>query len=84
MNGSVPTTPSLTINDVSANEGNSGTTVFAFNVSLFPAGTGGVTFDIATQDNSAATADESTMWRSFTDRANHPCWQFDSMLSASW
>ena len=39
----------LTITDVSANEGNSGTTSFDFVVSLSsPAGAGGVTFDIAT------------------------------------
>jgi uncharacterized protein len=44
----------LTINDVSANEGNSGTTSFDFMVSLSsPAGAGGVTFDIATADNTA-------------------------------
>ena len=55
---SAPPTPNLTINDVSANEGNSGTTSFNFTVSLSsPAGAGGVTFDIATQDNSATTAD---------------------------
>ena len=46
--------PSLTINDVSINEGNGGTTVFAFTVHLStPALTGGVTFDIATVDGSA-------------------------------
>ena len=50
--------PTLTINDVSANEGNSGATAFNFTVSLTsPAGPGGVTFDIATQDNSATVAD---------------------------
>lgn len=54
-----PTGVSLTINDVSANEGNSGTTSFDFTVSLSsPAGTGGVTFDIATADNSAASPDD--------------------------
>jgi predicted extracellular nuclease len=45
---------SLSINDVSANEGNSGTTVFTFTVSLSePAGAGGVSFDIATADGTA-------------------------------
>src|SRR5204863_7124230 len=41
--------PNLTINDVSLNEGNAGTTTFTFTVSLSaPAPAGGVTFDIAT------------------------------------
>jgi uncharacterized repeat protein (TIGR01451 family) len=51
--GGVPT-PNLTINDVSLNEGNAGTTSFTFTVSLSaPAGPGGVTFDIATADGTA-------------------------------
>ena len=46
--------PNLTINDVSLNEGNAGTTSFLFTVSLSaPAGVGGVTFDIATADGTA-------------------------------
>ena len=46
--------PALSINDVSANEGNSGTTSFSFSVSLSSAaGAGGVTFDIATADGTA-------------------------------
>jgi hypothetical protein len=54
----VPTpTVNLSINNVSANEGNAGTTSFDFTVSLSaPAGAGGVTFDIATQDNTATLA----------------------------
>jgi large repetitive protein len=48
--------PNLTINDVTANEGNAGITNFTFTVSLSaPAGPGGVTFDIATA-NGTATA----------------------------
>src|SRR5207248_9395620 len=48
------TLPLLSINDVSKNEGNSGTTTFTFTVSLStPAQAGGVTFDIATQDGTA-------------------------------
>ncbi|WP_171984657.1 putative Ig domain-containing protein [Hydrogenophaga sp. A37] len=48
--------PTLTINDVTAAEGNAGTTNFTFTVSLStPAGPGGVTFDIATA-NGTATA----------------------------
>lgn len=46
--------PNLTINDVTASEGNAGTTNFTFTVSLSaPAGPGGVTFDIATANGSA-------------------------------
>jgi uncharacterized protein len=53
--------PNLTINDFSANEGNSGTTSFIFNVSLSaPAGPGGVTFDIATADGTAQDDNPST------------------------
>jgi predicted extracellular nuclease len=49
--------PALTINDVSSGEGNTGTTTFNFTVNLsVPAPAGGVTFNIATQDNTATTA----------------------------
>jgi uncharacterized protein len=64
--------PNLTINDVSANEGNSGTTSFVFSVSLSaPAGPGGVTFDIATadgtaQDDNPATEDNDYVAQSLT------------------
>jgi uncharacterized protein len=62
-----PTTPNLSINDVSANEGNSGTTSFDFTVSLStPAGAGGVTFDIATADNIATVADNDYVTNSLT------------------
>ncbi|MEA9581291.1 putative Ig domain-containing protein [Xanthomonas nasturtii] len=46
--------PLLSINDVSVNEGNAGTTNATFTVSLSqPAGAGGVSFDIATADGTA-------------------------------
>lgn len=47
--------PTLSINDVSANEGNAGTTTFAFTVTLSAAAATDVTFDIATA-NGTATA----------------------------
>jgi predicted extracellular nuclease len=51
-------TPVLAIDNVSATEGDSGTVTYTFTVSLDrPAPTGGVTFDIATADSSATTAD---------------------------
>gem|GEM_PF-710659 len=50
--------PSLSIGDVTLNEGNAGTTTFTFTVSLSaPAGAGGVTFDIATADGTADGSD---------------------------
>jgi uncharacterized protein len=49
---------SLSVSDVTLPEGNSGTTSFEFIVSLSaPAPPGGVTFDIATADGTATTAD---------------------------
>ncbi|WP_421359044.1 putative Ig domain-containing protein [Agrobacterium rosae] len=46
--------PSLSINDVSLNEGDAGTSNATFTVSLSqPAGAGGVSFDIATADGTA-------------------------------
>lgn len=57
--GTCPVT--LIINDVSTGEGNSGTTTFNFTISLSgPAGAGGVTFDIATADNTAASPSDFT------------------------
>lgn len=57
----------LSINDVAVVEGNSGTTLATFTVLLSaPAGAGGVTFDIATQDNTATVADNDYVARSLT------------------
>ena len=59
--------PSLSINDVSQVEGNSGTTILRFTVNLTkPAPAGGVTFDIATADNTATTANNDYVARSLT------------------
>lgn len=56
-----PTGINLSINDVSANEGNAGTTSFDFTVNLSaPALAGGVTFDIATSDNTATSPEDFT------------------------
>jgi len=58
--------PNLTINDVTTNEGNAGTTNFTFTVSLSaPAGPGGVSFDIATA-NATATASVDYLANSLT------------------
>ena len=63
--------PGLSINDVTLNEGNAGTTAFGFTVSLStPAPAGGVTFNITTADNTAtAPSDYST---SSVNRATIP------------
>ncbi|MFM9904955.1 MAG: beta strand repeat-containing protein, partial [Pyrinomonadaceae bacterium] len=54
--------PNLSINDVTLNEGNSGTTTFAFTVSLSsPAPAGGVIFDIATADGTATQPSDYTL-----------------------
>ncbi len=59
--------PLLTIDDVSLSEGDSGTTTFTFTVSLSaPAGLGGVSFDIATLDNTATTANADYVAKSST------------------
>ncbi|HPW56928.1 MAG TPA: lamin tail domain-containing protein [Thermoanaerobaculaceae bacterium] len=59
--------PTLTIDDVTVVEGDSGPTTAAFTVSLsIPAGPGGVTFDIATADGTATTADNDYVGRSLT------------------
>src|SRR5947209_369830 len=56
-----PVLPNLTINDVSLNEGNAGTTSFTFTVSLSaPAGPGGATFDIATANGTATAPSDYT------------------------
>lgn len=61
------TGPSLTINDVSLNEGNSGPRTFTFTLSLStPAPGGGVRFNIATQDGMATIADHDYVARALT------------------
>ena len=58
---------SLSIDNVSLNEGNTGTTAATFTVSLTaPAPAGGVTFDITTQNSTATTADNDYMAKSLT------------------
>ena len=62
-----PSTPILSINDVSQAEANAGTSSFTFTVSLTaPAPTGGVTFDIATADGTATTAGSDYVARNLT------------------
>jgi predicted extracellular nuclease len=57
----------ISINDAAVTEGNSGTVTATFTVSLSaPAPAGGVTFDIATQNNSATTADNDYISKALT------------------
>lgn len=49
--------PVLTISDVTAPEGNSGTSIFSFTVSLDQTSASDVTFTVNTQDNTATVAD---------------------------
>ncbi len=57
----------LSINDVSVVEGNAGTVTATFTVSLSsPAGAGGVSFDIATANNTATTANNDYVSNSLT------------------
>ena len=61
--------PLLSINDVSLSEGDSGTTLMTFTVSLsIPAGAGGVSFDIATA-NGTATSPSDFEAKSLTAQA---------------
>jgi predicted extracellular nuclease len=64
------TSITLSINDVTVTEGNSGTTTATFTVSLSaPAPAGGVTFNIATQDNTATVADSDYVARSLVGQS---------------
>lgn len=59
--------PSLSIDDVSVNEGDSGSTDAVFTISLStPAPLGGVAFDIATADGTATVADDDYVTHSLT------------------
>jgi len=69
LNPASVVTPNLSINDVGVAEGNSGTTNFNFTVNLSsPAPTGGVTFSIATADNTATSASGDYLSKSLTNQ----------------
>lgn len=76
--------PQLSINDVSLAEGDSGTTTFTFTVSLSaPAGLSGVTFDIATADNTATSPSDYTA-KSLTGQtipAGNSSYTFDVLVN---
>jgi predicted extracellular nuclease len=69
LDDDAPELPTLSINDVSVVEGNSGTTNASFTVSLSaPAPVGGITFDIATADNTATIANADYDAKSLTSQ----------------
>jgi predicted extracellular nuclease len=76
--------PALSINDVTVTEGDSGTVTASFTVSLdIPAGAGGVTFDIATADGTATTANFDYVLNSLTGRtiaAGNSTYTFDVLV----
>jgi hypothetical protein len=78
--------PTLTVNDVSQSEGNSGTTTLTFTVTAsLPAPAGGITFDISTadgtaQDDTPPTEDKDYVARSLTGQtisAGNTTYTFD-------
>ncbi len=75
----------LSINNITLNEGNSGTTTFSFTVSLSaPASIGGVTFDIATADNTATTANNDYTAKAVTGAtipAGQSAYTFDVLVN---
>jgi predicted extracellular nuclease len=63
------TAPALSIDDISKVEGDNGTITYTFTVSLdHAARVGGVTFDIATADGTATTADGDYVGRTLTSQ----------------
>jgi uncharacterized protein (TIGR03437 family) len=79
------TSPNLTINDVSQNEGNGEPATFSFTVSLSaPAPSGGVTFDIATEDDTATVSDNDYVTRDLTSQtipAGTSTYNFDMTIN---
>jgi uncharacterized protein len=60
---------SLSINDVSVTEGNSGTVTASFTVTLSSSSHSGVTFDISTQDDTATTADNDYVAKTLVNQS---------------
>src|SRR5262249_24570758 len=60
---------SLSVNDVTVTEGNSGTVTATFTVTLSSSSHPAVTFDIATHDDTATTADNDYVGRTLTNQS---------------
>ncbi|MBI5964088.1 MAG: ExeM/NucH family extracellular endonuclease [Chloroflexi bacterium] len=78
----------LSINDVTVAEGNSGTTTFGFVVTLdAPAPLSGVTFDIATSDDTATIANSDYVLNSVTGAtiaSGNTTYNFDVTVNGDW
>ena len=76
-------TPTLSINNVTASEGDSGTTTFTFTVSLSggTAPPGGVTFNIATADGSATTANNDYVAKSLLAQSVTTTYTFSVLVN---
>ena len=61
--------PSLSINNTTVTEGDSGTVAATFTVTLSSGSHSGVTFDIATQDNSATTVDNDYVAKALVNQS---------------
>lgn len=77
------TTPTLSIGNVSGLEGDSGTTTFTFTVSLSggTAPPGGVTFNIATADGSATTANNDYVAKTLTAQSVTSTYTFTVLVN---
>lgn len=78
--GGVAALPTLTVNDVSQAEGNAGTKTFTFTVSLSVPSASDVTFNIATNDGTATTADNDYVAKNLTSQtitAGNTSYNFD-------
>src|SRR6185369_15578698 len=77
--------PTLSVSDISTNEGNAGPTTLTFTVSLSaPAPAGGTMFDIATADNTATVADNDYVPKSLTRQtiaAGNQSYSFDVIVN---
>ncbi len=77
--------PTLSVRDISMNEGNAGPTTLTFTVSLSaPAPAGGTMFDIATADNTATVADNDYVAKSLTRQiiaAGDQSYSFDVIIN---
>ena len=77
--------PTLSVRDISMNEGNAGPTTLTFTVSLSaPAPAGGTMFDIATADNTATVADNDYLAKSLTRQiiaAGDQSYSFDVIIN---
>ena len=85
-NDDVPATPTLSLDDVTVAEGNTGTTTASFTVSLSPASASDVTFDIATADGTATAGSDyvTNSVNGATILAGNTTYTFDVTVNGDW